>query len=93
MTENTQNGFSTLAIGEEGHTTTISGEEDLSAHVETERKLHAVTTFIAGEEVTTFLGGEELTTEALGEEGPTTTSGENPSPADFSRKGGPFGAF
>ena len=93
MTENTQNGFSTLAIGEEGHTTTISGEEDLSAHVETERKLHAVTTFIAGEEVSTFTAGEEFTTEALGEEGPTTTNGENPSSVDFSRKGGPFGAY
>ena len=94
MTENTQNDFSTLAIGEEGHTTTITGEEEgLSAHVEMERKLHAVTTFIVGEEVSSFTAGEEFTTEALGEEGPTTTSGENPSPADFSRKGGPFGAY
>lgn len=93
MTENTLNDFSTLAIGEEGHTTTITGEEDCSTHVETERKLHAVTTFIVGEEVSSFTAGEEFTTEALGEEGPTTTSGENPSPADFSRKGGPFGAY
>ena len=93
MTENTLNGFSTLAIGEEGHTTTITGEEDLLAHAETERKLHAVTTLIAGEEVTSFLAGEEFTTEALGEEGPTTTNGENPSAAEFSRKGGPFGAY
>ena len=94
MTENTLSGFSTLAIGEEGHTTTITGEEDFSAHVETERKLlHPVTTLIVGEEVSSFTLGEEFTTEALGEEGPTTTSGENPSPADFSRKGGPFGAY
>lgn len=55
MTEDTLNGFSTLAIGEEGHTTTITGEEEgLSAHAEIESKGHA---------------------------------------ADFSRKGGPFGAY
>ena len=39
MTEKTLNGFSTLAIGEEGHTTTITGEECFSAAAETERKL------------------------------------------------------
>lgn len=93
MTENTLNGFSTLAIGEEGHTTTIIDEEEFLAHAETERKLHPVTTLALGEEVSSFTVGEEFTTEALGEEGPTTTSGENPSPADFSRKGGPFGAY
>lgn len=93
MTESTQNGFSTLALGEEGHTTTIAGEEDLLAHVETERKLHAVTTLIVGEEVSSFIAGEEFTTEAIGEEGPTTTSGENPDPSAFSRRGGPFGAY
>jgi hypothetical protein len=87
---------STLIFGEEGHTTTISGEEDFATHAATERKqLQAVTTLILGEETTTFRAGEEFTTEALGEEGPTTTDGENPSPADFSnsRKGGPFGAY
>jgi hypothetical protein len=41
MTENTLNGFSTLAIGEEGHTTTIIDEEDFRAHAETEGKAHA----------------------------------------------------
>jgi hypothetical protein len=35
MTENTLNGFSTLAIGEEGHTTTITGEECQLAQAET----------------------------------------------------------
>ncbi|MBZ5507313.1 MAG: hypothetical protein LAO78_17785 [Acidobacteriia bacterium] len=40
MTKNTLNNFSTLALGEEGHTTSIIGEEDFSAHAETERKLH-----------------------------------------------------
>lgn len=41
MTENTLNGFSTLAIGEEGHTTTILDEEEFLAHAETEGKVHA----------------------------------------------------
>jgi hypothetical protein len=41
MTENILNGFSTLAIGEEGHTTTITGEECMSAQAETEGKLDA----------------------------------------------------
>lgn len=41
MTEKTLNGFSTLAIGEEGHTTTIIDEEDFRAHAETEGKAHA----------------------------------------------------
>jgi hypothetical protein len=54
MTEKTLNGFSTLAIGEEGHTTTIIDEEDFRACTETEHKLHA---------------------------------------DDFTRKGGPFGAY
>jgi hypothetical protein len=54
MTEKTLNGFSTLAIGEEGHTTTIIDEEDFRACAETEHKLHA---------------------------------------DDFTRKGGPFGAY
>jgi hypothetical protein len=92
MTENKLTDFSTLALGEEGHTTTITGEEDFATHAATERTLQA-TTLPLSEETTSFISGEELTTEALGEEGPTTTDGENPSPADFSRKGGPFGAY
>jgi hypothetical protein len=55
--------------------------------------LQAATTLPISEETSSFISGEEVTTEALGEEGPTTTNGENPSPADFSRKGGPFGAY
>jgi len=92
MTENKLTDFSTLALGEEGHTTKITGEEDFATHAATERMLQA-TTLPLSEETTSFISGEELTTEALGEEGPTTTDGENPSPADFSRKGGPFGAY
>jgi hypothetical protein len=94
MTDNRLETFSTLAIGEEGHTTTITGEEDFAARAAAEsNKLHAVTTLSLGEETTSLRIGEEFTTEALGEEGPTATDGENPSPADFSRKGGPFGAY
>jgi hypothetical protein len=92
MTENKLTDFSTLALGEEGHTTTVAGEEDIATHAETERRLQA-TTLPVSEETSSFTSGEEFTTEALGEEGPTTTNGENPSPADFSRKGGPFGAY
>lgn len=92
MTENRLTDFSTLALGEEGHTTTIAGEEDFATHAATERMLQA-TTLPISEETTTFIGGEEVTTEALGEEGPTTTDGESPSVADFSQKGGPFGAY
>src|SRR6476620_1331385 len=92
MTESRLTDFSTLALGEEGHTTTIAGEEDFATHAATASDLHP-TTLALGEEVTSFFAGEEVTTEALGEEGPTTTSGENPEPADFSRRGGPFGAF
>ena len=40
MTESALNNFSTLMVGEEGHTTSIVGEEDLLAHAETERKLN-----------------------------------------------------
>jgi hypothetical protein len=93
MTENRLPDFSTLALGEEGHTTVIAGEEDFATHAATERTLQAATTLPISEETTSFISGEEVTTEALGEEGPTTTDGENPSPADFSRKGGPFGAY
>jgi len=92
MTENKLTDFSTLALGEEGHTTVIAGEEDFATHA-TERMLQAATTLPISEETSSFISGEEVTTEALGEEGPTTTSGENPSPADFSRKGGPFGSY
>jgi len=92
MTENRMESLSTLIFGEEGHTTTITGEEDFATYSET-NKLHAVTTLILGEETTSHLAGEEFTTEALGEEGPTTTDGENPASAEFSRKGGPFGAY
>jgi hypothetical protein len=96
MTENTLN-LSTLVFGEEGHTTTIAGEECATSYAaETGDKLYAVTTSHVGEETTTFaLGEEQVTTESLGEEGPTSTDGENPSPADFKsgRHGGPFGAF
>ncbi len=92
MTENKVTDFSTLALGEEGHTTVIAGEEDFVTHAATERTLQA-TTLPISEETTSFVHGEEFTTEAIGEEGPTTTDGENPSPADFSRKGGPFGAY
>jgi hypothetical protein len=66
------------------------GEEDLRAYSET---LRNPTTLALGEEISSLSFGEEFTTEALGEEGPTTTSGENPSPAEFSREGGPFGAY
>ena len=38
MTEKALSGFSTLAIGEEGHTTTITGEECFSAGAEAECK-------------------------------------------------------
>ena len=93
MTENKLTDFSTLALGEEGHTTAIAGEEDFATHAATERMLQAATTLPISEETSSFISGEEVTTEALGEEGPTTTNGENPSPADFSRKGGPFGAY
>jgi hypothetical protein len=92
MTENKLTDFSTLALGEEGHTTAIAGEEDFATHAATERMLQA-TTLPVSEETTTFIFGEEVTTEAIGEEGPTTADGENPSPADFSQKGGPFGAY
>ena len=92
MTENRLPDFSTLALGEEGHTTTITGEEDFATHAATECTFQA-TTLPVSEETSTFISGEEVTTEALGEEGPTTTDGENPSPADFSRRRGPFGAY
>jgi len=92
MTENKLPDFSTLALGEEGHTTAIAGEEDFATHAANERTLQA-TTLPISEETTTFISGEELTTEALGEEGPTTTNGESPSMTDFSRKGGPFGSY
>ena len=92
MTDTKLTDFSTLALGEEGHTTTITGEEDFATHAATERMLQA-TTLPISEETSTFIGGEEVTTEALGEEGPTTTNGESPSVADFSRKGGPFGVY
>ena len=61
-----------------------------------ERKLHAVTTLIIGEEGSTHIGGEEQTTEALGEESPTSSSlGEESVSFDgeANRQGGPFGAF
>lgn len=93
MTENKLTDFSTLALGEEGHTTVIAGEEDFATHAATERTLQAATTLPVSEETSTFISGEEVTTEAIGEEGPTTTDGESPSAADFSRKGGPFGAY
>lgn len=41
MTENKLNGFSTLAIGEEGHTTMISGEECQLSPAQAEGKLDA----------------------------------------------------
>ena len=91
MAESTLN-LSTLIVGEEGHTTHIAGEEDLRAHAATLSIFHP-TTLALGEEISSLSLGEEFTTEALGEEGPTTTSGENPSPAEFSREGGPFGAY
>ena len=92
MTENRLPDFSTLALGEEGHTTAIAGEEDFATHAATDRSLQA-TTLPVSEETSTFISGEEVTTEAIGEEGPTTTDGESSSLADFSRKGGPFGAY
>ena len=59
-----------------------------------QEKLQAITIPFA-EGGTTLSIGEEATTEAIGEEGPTTTSGENPSPSisEFSKLGGPFGAY
>ena len=71
MTEKRLPDFSTLALGEEGHTTVIAGEEDFATHAATERTLQA-TTLPISEETTSFIHGEEVTTEALGEEGPTT---------------------
>jgi hypothetical protein len=93
MTESTPNSFSTLVVGEEGHTTSILGEEDLLAHAETLRNLHP-TTLALGEKVSTFAIGEEFTTEAVGEENPTAVSGEGPvDTSGVSRRGGPFGAY
>ena len=94
MTESRPTDFSTLALGEEGHTTTIAGEEDFATHAATELKLNHVTTLALGEEVTTLAIGEEVTTQAIGEEIETAVSGEGPVDVQgVTRLGGPFGAY
>src|ERR1041385_4902754 len=69
MTENKLTDFSTLALGEEGHTTVIAGEEDFATHA-TERMLQAATTLPISEETSSFISGEEVTTEPPGKKGP-----------------------